>query len=108
VGLRSLPQPSQARPGRETLVPPTRLAPLGPASRFELPPAADSLELQPVADRSDRVVGEAVLGESNADITRVLEPEGLGADRRGQRSGILQPHELDRGPNRRARQIRIP
>jgi hypothetical protein len=29
------------------------LAPLGPAGRFELPPAAGSLELQPVADRSD-------------------------------------------------------
>jgi hypothetical protein len=93
---------------REPLVPSTGLAPLGPAGGLQPPPPPGPAELQHEADRTDRVVREAVLGERHPHRIGVLEPRGTSPNGRGQRTGILEPDELDGGPNGRARQVRIP
>jgi hypothetical protein len=100
-------EPSHARLRREPLVSSTGLAPLGPAGRLQPPPPPGPAELQHEADRTDRVVRKAVLGERHPHRIRVLEPGGTSPNRRGQRTGILEPDELDGGPNGGARQIRV-
>jgi hypothetical protein len=100
--VRALP----ARSGRELLVSATGLAPLKPPSRLHLPlPPPVALKDQDPPYCPDRIVGKPVFGEGNPNLLRVLELVRPCSNRRRQRAGIFQPHELDGGPHWRTGQI---